>query len=225
MKWCKTKKRRQIGRQPAASAFGGPPPRNRREQDCAAGPKTPCYRREKLNIAAIENAVLPLPGVLDVKVREDFHNAKGVVTLTRAMAGRCCYRAQGQKVYAPGIPPNQKQYRRCAMCCSAPFKPRGRPRLKAFWKAKPANCPRGKRSNLKTGASWRTPFLIAFPFDKNQVGMAEVVVDSPEGEKIRPSVEQAVKSVRAAGQITVTVSGAKKVKTDGERRLRKIDGN
>lgn len=171
----------------------------------------------KANIAAIENAVLALPGVLDVKVREDFHRAKGLVTLSRA-AGPEATVPKGS-LLRNGIPPNHKLYRlvRDVLFDAGQTSKTGQ--IESLLE--------GKSGELAVGQTLVfEPALPGFAINfeasilQSQFGMADVVVDTPDFEKIRPVVEEAVESVRAAG-VYMTVTGAKQIKIDGVFRVEK----
>jgi uncharacterized phage protein gp47/JayE len=172
----------------------------------------------KANIAAIENAVLPLPGVLDVKVREDFHHAKGLVALTRAAAGAEAVVPKGS-LLRTGAPPNQKQYRLVRDVLFSAVQTTRPAQIESLLEGKAGELPLGQTLQFENGALAYT-VSYTLPIQQSQFGMAEVIVDTPDFDTIRPSVEQAVESVRAAG-IYMTITGAKQVKTDGVFRIEK----
>ena len=118
-----------------------------------------------------------------------------------------------------GIPPNQKQYRLVRDVLFSAVQTARPAQIESLLEGKAGELPTGQTLQFENGALAYT-VSYSVPIQQSQFGMAEVVVDSPDFEKIRPSVEQAVESVRAAG-IYMTVSGAKQVKTDGVFRIEK----
>lgn len=172
----------------------------------------------KANTAAIENAVLALPGVLDVKVREDFHRAKGIINLTRT---------SGPELTIPkgsllrnGTPPNHKMYRliRDVVFTSVQTEKKGE--VESLLEGKSGELMPGESLVFDPAVAGIVSIGFTEPIQQRQFGMAEVVVDTPDFDKIRAAVEAAVEGVRAAG-VYMTISGAKKISLDGVFRIEK----
>ncbi|HSB91487.1 MAG TPA: baseplate J/gp47 family protein, partial [Flavitalea sp.] len=174
----------------------------------------------KANLAALENAVLSLPGVLDVKVREGFHFAKGLVAISRADTTGEALLTKGV-IASTGVPPAQKRFRLTDDVYFADSEPEQEGELLSLLE--------GRQGELQTGSALQfedaslSGYTIVYtePILQGQFGMADVIVDTPDFEAIRPKVSEAVENVRAAG-IFINIIGPRKVKVDGVFRIEAI---
>jgi uncharacterized phage protein gp47/JayE len=172
----------------------------------------------KANLAALENAVLGLPGVLDVKVREEFHQAKGIITITRAAIINAATLPKASTISAGAVPP-LLPFR---LARDVDFKPGESAKLVQI-----VSLLEGRQGELETGSSLKfddsalaATYTISYTnkIEQSQFGMAEVIVDTPDFSKIKEQVVAAVDAVRAAG-VFVSVTGAQKVSVDGVFRI------
>lgn len=174
----------------------------------------------KANLAALENAVLSLPGVLDVKVRENFHFAKGLVTISRSDTSAEALLAKGA-IASTGIPPAQKRFR---LTGDIFFEAGDVSETGEF-----VSLLEGRQGELQTGSvlafegSSLSDYTLAYtePIVQGQFGMADVIVDTPDFNVIRPKVTEAVEAVRAAG-VFVNIIGPRKVEVDGVFRIEAV---
>lgn len=171
----------------------------------------------KANLAALENAVLSLPGVLDVKVREDFHFAKGLVAISRAGAGAEVLIAKGA-IASTGIPPAQKRYRLLKDVLFSEVETSKTGQFTSLLEGREGELPTGQILQFEDSSLSAFTLSYTDPIVQSQFGMTDVVVDTPDFEAIRPKVYDAVEAVRAAG-IFVNIMGAQKVEVDGVFRI------
>jgi len=169
----------------------------------------------KANLAALENAVLSLPGVLDVKVREDFHFAKGIVTLTRAPIPNAATVPKGSAISAGAFLP-YRLVRDVLFDVGESVKDA---QIVSLLEGKQGELPPGQTLKFDD-SSLASTYALSYSqaIEQSQFGMAEVIVDTPDFDTIRPKVVAAVDAVRAAG-VFVSVTGAQKVNVDGVFRI------
>ncbi|MEZ4958222.1 MAG: baseplate J/gp47 family protein [Saprospiraceae bacterium] len=174
----------------------------------------------KATILSIENAVLSLPGVLDVKVRERFHFAEGEISIIRpdangnftlprgtqfgtdTLAGRILYQTKDdvefldEEAQADDV------------------------RVQSLAEGKAGEAFAGatltfEDSSFSTYTIQNTKDILL-----GEYGVIEVFVDAPEFEKpeMKEAIEAAVDRVRAAGILTL-LEAAKQVQVDGAFRI------
>ncbi|MEL6863838.1 MAG: baseplate J/gp47 family protein [Bacteroidota bacterium] len=177
----------------------------------------------KANILAIENAVLSLRRILDVKVQERFHRAEGAVTFSRGSSAEKQYIPKGSELSATDLEGKKWFYR---LLEDVPF-PIGISKSKARIRA----VKEGDASELEASATLvieDSQLASTFGIDQHspiirgEYGIIEVFVDAlgfdapyefGQTQSLREIVEQEIESVRAAG-IFVQVKDAKKIEVD-----------
>lgn len=174
----------------------------------------------KANQAALENAVLSLPGVLDVKVREDFHFAKGLVTISRTNTAAAALLAKGA-IASIGVPPAQKRFRLTGDVLFEVDKVSQAGELVSLLEGRQGELPLGSVLKFEDSSLSDYTLTCTQPILQSQFGMADVIVDTPDFDAIRPQVAEAVEAVRAAG-VFVNIKGARKVEVDGVFRIEAV---
>ncbi len=174
----------------------------------------------KATILSIENAVLSLPGVLDVKVRERFHFAEGEISIirpdangdftlprgtlfgTETLAGRILYQTKDDVEFLDGTAQADDV------------------RVQSLAEGKAGEAVAGAVFSFED-SSFAT-YSIQSPDDilLGEYGVIEVFVDAPDFDKTetQDAIEDAIERVRAAGILTL-LQAAKQVQVDGAFRI------
>lgn len=177
--------------------------------------KTVLISSGKANILAVENAVLSLPGVLDVKVQESFHFAQGEIDINRTNLAEVQTIARGS-ILTIGAGDEKKTY---FTKDDLQFKigdASEMVRIQAFQEGKFGELP------AYAGLAFENPDLDTdFTVDNEKAiqlgnfGVIEVFVDAPDFEEpaVKESIENAIDDVRAAG-IYVILEAAQRIEVD-----------
>lgn len=182
----------------------------------------------KANILAIENSVLSLPRVLDVKVNERFHYAEGEVEISRMTVSSAAILLKGTLLAFEDSESNKWLYR---LIDNVSFQ-KSAPTAKGFIRA----LKKGSLSELDELAllefddpSLQTEYAISQhdPIVRGDFGIVEVFVDALDfdepfeagrTESLREVVSEEIDKVRAAG-ILVLVEEARKIEVDAVIRI------
>ena len=188
-----------------ATAFHGK--RRETDKELRERAKNALISSGKATVVAIENALLRLPGVRDVKVNERYRFVRGEVTLTRAGATGELVVPRGTTLVAGG-----KAYatRRRRLLAAG--------ETSAVVEVQAAV--EGRAGELEAGAVWQVEdadlelraltAASSEPFALGDFGIIEVLVDTDEDpESFRPAVDR----VRAAG-IFVLLEATRRVELD-----------
>ncbi|MEO1261096.1 MAG: baseplate J/gp47 family protein [Bacteroidota bacterium] len=174
----------------------------------------------KATILSIENAVLSLPGVLDVKVRERFHFAEGKIKVIRPDSEGNFTLPRGTQ-FGTDSPTGRILYETKD---DVEFLDKSLQiddvRVQALVEGKVGELAAG--ANLTFEDSDFSAYLIqnSKVIALGEYGVIEVFVDAPEFAKpeMKTAIEDAISSVRAAGIFTL-VEAAKQVQADGAFRI------
>ena len=172
----------------------------------------------KANITSIENALLSQPGVLDVKVEEDFHYARGEITITisRAVDSEALIIPKGANLIAE-IAPGFEYFRTLNDLNVAKGVTDGTDTLEIEAVLEGKMGEKGANIGLQfEDAKLNNDLTIDSNTEIKQLpyGVVKVFVDSNNYEEIKGNVRAKIEEVRAAG-IFVELSNALKITIDG----------
>jgi uncharacterized phage protein gp47/JayE len=173
----------------------------------------------KANLASLENAVLSLPGVLDVKVLEDFHFAKGIITLTRA-AGPADTVSKGSTIST--VPVSALRFRLLQDVVFDDGDTTKDTQVVSLLEGKEGELAPGgtlKFDDSSLDATYTLSYTSTIK--QSKFGMAQVIVDTPNFDDIKLQVVDAVENVRAAG-VFVSVIGASKITVTAVFRIETV---
>lgn len=211
---------------PGIKSVGNPQPvilvgrRRETDDELRRRAKNALLSSGKANAAALENAVLSLPGVLDVKVREDFHFARGLVTISRSNTAAAALLAKGA-IATTGAPPAQKRFRLTGDVLFAAAQVSQTGELVSLLEGRQGELQLNSILTFEDSRLSDYTLTYAKPILQSQFGMADVIVDTPDFDAVRPKVIEAVEAVRAAG-VFVNIMGARKVEVDGVFRIEAV---
>lgn len=181
--------------------------------------KTVLISSGKANILAVENAVLSLPGVLDVKVQESFHFAKGEIRIFRSDASAVQTIARGS-IVSVGVGEEKRTYFTKEDVQFKIGDTKERVRIQALQEGALGELP------VDAGLTFEDETFVDFeiknplPIELGNFGVIEVFVDAPDfGEPtVKESIENAINEVRAAG-IYVILEAAQRIEVDLVMRI------
>lgn len=192
--------------------------RKEKDEELRERAKTVLISSGKANILAIENAVFSLPGVVDVKVQESFHFAKGEIDISRSNTDEVADIPRGTILFF-GTGSKKRTYKTLDDLHFETNATTKRVRIQCDQE--------GPFGELQASAglsfeaeSLQADYMVDNPenIQLGDFGVIEVFVDAPDFHnpdkpEVKSSIQKAINDVRAAG-IYVILEAAQRIEVD-----------